>query len=150
MNRLRTIGTLVWCCSLAGIAAAQAPGAANSSAAANLFPPAGQSWTAPTAISTNRSAHPAVVRITAQGKGSVSYGSGCLVAVNATHGLVITNWHVINEATGPVTVDFPDGFESAATIQKVDRDWDLAALTIWKPNVAPVTMSRERRGPATC
>ncbi len=88
-------------------------------------------------------AHPAVVRVVAPGRGSISYGSGSLVAVNERHGLVITNWHVINEATGQVTVEFPDGFESPATIQKVDRDWDLAALAIWRPQVAPVPVARE-------
>jgi hypothetical protein len=69
------------------------------------------------------------------------------VAVNERHGLVITNWHVINEATGQVTVEFPDGFESPATIQKVDRDWDLAALAIWRPQVAPVPVAREAPRP---
>ncbi len=85
--------------------------------------------------------HPAVVRITAPGRGSVSYGSGCLIAVNEQHGLVVTNWHVINEATGPITVDFPDGFESTASVQKVDKDWDLAALAIWRPRVAPAKLA---------
>ena len=85
--------------------------------------------------------HPAVVRITAPGRGSVSYGSGCLVAVNQQHGLIITNWHVVNEAAGTITVDFPDGFESTASVQKVDRDWDLAALAIWRPRVAPARLA---------
>lgn len=89
-----------------------------------------------------RGAHPAVVRIVAPGRGSISYGSGSLVAVNERHGLVITNWHVINEATGQITVEFPDGFESPATVQKVDRDWDLAALAIWRPEVAPIPLAR--------
>ncbi len=85
--------------------------------------------------------HPAVVRVVAPGSGSISHGSGCLVAVNEQHGLVITNWHVINEATGTITVEFPDGFESSATVQKFDRDWDLAALVIWRPSVAPATLA---------
>lgn len=88
-------------------------------------------------------AHPAVVRVVAPGRGSISYGSGSLVAVNERHGLVITNWHVINEATGQITVEFPDGFESPATVQKIDRDWDLAALAIWRPEVAPLPVARE-------
>ena len=54
--------------------------------------------------------HPAVVRVVAPGQGSISYGSGTLVHVNDQYGLVLTNWHVINEATGPISVHFADGF----------------------------------------
>jgi len=87
--------------------------------------------------------HPAVVRIIAPGKDSVSYGSGTLVAAGGRHGLVVTNWHVVNEATGQITVVFPDGFQSGASIQKIDRDWDLAALAIWRPSVPPVELAAE-------
>lgn len=85
--------------------------------------------------------HPAVVRIVAPGHNSMSFGSGTLVYVGHNHGLVITNWHVVNEATGQISVHFPDGFYSPATIQKVDRDWDLAILSIRKPNVEPVPLA---------
>ncbi len=85
--------------------------------------------------------HPAVVRVVAPGDGSISFGSGTLVYVGENHGLVVTNWHVINEATGPISVHFPDGFYSLATPQKVDRDWDLALLAIHKPQVAPVPLA---------
>jgi len=88
-----------------------------------------------------QAAHPAVARIVAPGRGSISYGSGTLVAVNEKHGLVITNWHVINEAVGPVVVVFPGGFRSAGTVQKYDRDWDLAAIAIWRPPVEPVPLA---------
>jgi hypothetical protein len=85
--------------------------------------------------------HPAVVRIVAPGDNSMSFGSGTLVFVGQQHGLVITNWHVINEATGQISVHFPDGFYSPATVQKVDRDWDLAILAIRKPNVEAVPLA---------
>ncbi len=85
--------------------------------------------------------HPAVVRVVAPSDGSMSFGSGTLVYVGDNFGLVITNWHVINEATGRISVHFPDGFYSLATVQKVDRDWDLAILATRKPNVEPVTMA---------
>lgn len=85
--------------------------------------------------------HPAVVRIVAPGKGSISYGSGTLVYVGDQVGLVITNWHVINEAAGPISVHFPDGFYSIGTVQKMDHDWDLAVLVIRKPNVASVPIA---------
>jgi hypothetical protein len=87
--------------------------------------------------------HPAVVRIVAPGRDSVSYGSGTLVDVSDRHGLVVTNWHVVNEATGPISVVFPDGFRSGASVQSVDRDWDLAALAIWKPPAAPVPLAQQ-------
>jgi hypothetical protein len=103
-------------------------------------------WTAlrPSAHSTP---HPAVVRIIAPGRDSMSLGSGSLVAVNETHGLVITNWHVVCEATGQITVVFPDGFRSPAAVLRTDRDWDLAALAIWRPQVAPVTISNQTPRP---
>ena len=86
--------------------------------------------------------HPAVVRVVAPGRGSVSYGSGTLVDVKGDYGLVVTNYHVINEATGNVSVVFPDGFYSLATVRKVDRDWDLAALVIKRPQTTPVPLAK--------
>ena len=86
-------------------------------------------------------AHPAVVRVIARDRNSTSYGSGALVAVSETHGIVVTNWHVIRDATGPIRVVFPDGFDSGATVMKVDRDWDLAALAIWRPNARPIALA---------
>jgi len=71
----------------------------------------------------------------------MSYGSGTLVGANATHGLVVTNWHVVRDAAGPIMVVFPDGFRSAASVMRVERDWDLAALSVWRPNVAPVRLA---------
>jgi S1-C subfamily serine protease len=87
--------------------------------------------------------HPAVVRVVVPGRDTVSYGSGTLVAVTEKHGLVLTNWHVVEEATGPVRVVFPDGFQSAGTVMKIDQDWDLAAIGIWKPKVDPVPLATE-------
>ncbi|HEY1603343.1 MAG TPA: serine protease [Pirellulales bacterium] len=78
--------------------------------------------------------------ISPEGEGT-SYGSGTLVDVRGDYGLVLTNWHVVADATGTVEVVFPDGFRSAARVITTDRVWDLAALAIWKPNVAPVKLS---------
>jgi len=88
-----------------------------------------------------------IVRIIAPGADSVSYGSGSLVLKTQKHGLVVTNWHVVNEATGQITVAFPDGFTSAGTIVKVDRDWDLAAIAIWRPNAEPVPLATQAPQP---
>ncbi len=97
--------------------------------------------------------HPAVARIvvpeheersviTGSERQSVSYGSGSLVDVRGDFGLVITNWHVVRDAVGEVTVQFPDGFRSPANIVKVDKDWDLAALSIRRPaNVVPISIA---------
>ena len=94
--------------------------------------------------------HPAVVRIVVPERGGASLGSGTLVAVNQRYGLVVTNWHVVRDGNGQVTVIFPDGFHSGATVVKADRDWDLAALVIWRPHVAPVPLagSIPRKGEA--
>jgi S1-C subfamily serine protease len=86
--------------------------------------------------------HPAVVRVIATDRNSMSLGSGTLVDANEEYGLVITNWHVVRDAVGPVEVVFPDGFHSMAGIVRTDREWDLAALLIWKPpGVQPVPVS---------
>lgn len=85
--------------------------------------------------------HPAVARIVVPEHGATSFGSGTLVDVREDFGLVITNWHVVRDAQGPIEVIFPGGFTSQARAVKSDEDWDLAALVIWKPPVAPVSIS---------
>lgn len=85
--------------------------------------------------------HPAVARIVVPEHGATSFGSGTLVDVRDDFGLVITNWHVVRDAQGPIEVIFPGGFTSQARAVKSDTDWDLAALVIWKPPVAPVIIS---------
>ncbi len=87
--------------------------------------------------------HPAVARIYVVERGSQSLGSGTLIDVRDRYGLVVTNWHVIREAAGEISVVFPDGFRSAARVVKQDADWDLAALSIWRPPAAPLRISAE-------
>ena len=89
----------------------------------------------------NVAPHPAVARIIVPEDGSTAFGSGTLVGVNDKHGLVITNWHVVRDGTGLVEVVFPDGFRSHAKPLKVDSDWDLAALVIWRPKAEPVKIA---------
>jgi hypothetical protein len=88
-------------------------------------------------------AHPAVVRIVVAEKDGQSLGSGTLVDVRDNAALVVTNWHVVREATGEIQVIFPSGFRSAARVVATDEPWDLAALSIWKPEVAPVRVASE-------
>ncbi|HEY4310587.1 MAG TPA: serine protease, partial [Pirellulales bacterium] len=85
--------------------------------------------------------HPAVVRVIAPEEGGTSFGSGTLVDVRGDYGLVLTNWHVVADATHTVEVVFPDGFRSAARVITTDRTWDLAALAVWRPNVPPVPLA---------
>ena len=85
--------------------------------------------------------HPSVARITVIEKDGISYGSGTLVDSRGQFGLVVTNWHVIRDAAGSITVEFPDGFKSPAEVAKTDKDWDLAALSIYRPNCQPVPVS---------
>ncbi|MHB0959652.1 MAG: S1 family peptidase [Pirellulaceae bacterium] len=77
----------------------------------------------------------------------MAQGSGTLVDVREEFGLVVTNWHVVRGASGTVNVIFPDGFRSAARVLHVDRDWDLAALLIWRPRVAPVPLAGDAPRP---
>lgn len=85
--------------------------------------------------------HPAVARIIVPEQGATAYGSGTLVDVRDEYGLVVTNWHVVRDAKGVVEVVFPCGFRSRARPLKVDSDWDLAALVVWRPPVEPVQLA---------
>ncbi|MGE0757453.1 MAG: trypsin-like peptidase domain-containing protein [Pirellulaceae bacterium] len=95
----------------------------------------------PIATSVSTVPHPAVVRIIVEEKHAQAHGSGSYIAARERHGLVITNWHVVREAAGKIEAVFPDGFRSAATVIKTDRDWDLAALLIWRAQTEPLAIS---------
>ena len=56
---------------------------------------------------------------------------------------MVTNWHVVRDAKGTVSVEFPDGFRSDATVISTDATWDLAALLISRPNVAPAAIAQQ-------
>ena len=85
--------------------------------------------------------HPAGARVNVPQKGGTAVGSGTLMDVRGKFGMVITNWHVVRDATETIEVVFPDGFSSKARAIKVDSDWDLAALVIWRPSVEPVSIA---------
>src|SRR3989304_2809014 len=85
---------------------------------------------------------PAVARIIVPEGGATAYGSGTLIDVRDQFGLVVTNWHVGRDSAGTVEVVFPDGFRSHARPLKVDTDWDLAALVIWRPAIEPVRVAQ--------
>ncbi len=102
-------------------------------------------WSIP--LAPPQQPHPAVARITVEESDGMAYGSGSLVDLRDRYGIVITNWHVVRDATGPINVVFPDGFRSAARVLRVDRDWDLAALLIWRPNATPLTIATQAPRP---
>jgi len=62
---------------------------------------------------------------------------------------VITNWHVVRDARGPITVLFPSGFRSGASILATDEAWDLAALAIWRPEAPLCSLPRAPRSRVT-
>ena len=107
-----------------------------------LCPAVATAWPSPAAPAA-QTPHPAVVRVIAAEPNGASLGTGALVAVDEAHGLVVTNWHVVRDATGPITVVFPDGFRSGALLLKTDRDWDLAALAIQRPQAQPLPLATE-------
>jgi hypothetical protein len=90
---------------------------------------------------TGQPPHPAVARIVAPEDAGTSLGSGVLVDVNRSQGLVLTNWHVVRDSRAALLVQFPDGFQSAGTVVRWDEAWDLAAVVIWKPQSLPVTLA---------
>jgi hypothetical protein len=92
--------------------------------------------------STNTPPLPSVARIIVPERGGTSYGSGSLVFVEREYAVVVTNWHVVSDRVGEVSVQFPDGFQSAGKVLKVDKDWDLAAIGIWRPRVEPMRFSQ--------
>jgi len=85
--------------------------------------------------------HPAVVRIVAAEQGAASLGSGVLVDANHEQAIVLTNWHVVRDSRSAVLVQFPDGFQTAGTVVRMDEAWDLAAVVIWKPPAIPVPLA---------
>lgn len=106
-------------------------------------PTRGEGWDAQFSdyLLTGQEPRPAVARVVAPDGSGTSLGSGVLVDINASQALVLTNWHVVRDSRSAVLVQFPDGFQSAGTVLRVDATWDLAAIVIWRPNVEPVELA---------
>jgi S1-C subfamily serine protease len=62
----------------------------------------------------------------------VSHGTGTCIGWTATHGLIVTAWHIVKDNKGQITVDFPAGRLDARVIS-TNRTWDLAALVVKRP-----------------
>ncbi|MEX2168766.1 MAG: serine protease [Pirellulales bacterium] len=94
------------------------------------------------ALAESHVPHPAVARIIVPERDGTAFGSGTLVDVRDKYGLVVTNHHVVGHASGPIEVVFPGGFRSHARSLKMDSEWDLAALVIWRPEeITPVPLA---------
>lgn len=126
---------------LATVAGALLLSVAASNLASNAAAQTGNSQRGVSHRSVSQQPHPAIARIVVQEGSGYAFGSGSLIDTRDEYGLVITNWHVVREATGPIEVVFPSGFRSEARSIKLDEDWDLAALVIWKPPVEPIAIS---------
>ena len=97
------------------------------------------------------SSHPAVVRIMVAGSaGSRTYGSGTLVDVQdagnreqgtGNRGIVLTCAHLFDRDSRETTVTFPDGRRFGAILLEADPTWDLAALAIAPPGIAPIAVA---------
>lgn len=126
-----------WFCALLMVA---------SSASAQSWLPRGGMLPArePAGYLISKTPHPGVARIIAQEKDGASFGTGSLIFAQGDQALVITNWHVVRDANpSSIYVFFADGFQTAATVVKADRDWDLAALSVRKPPTAtPISIAR--------
>lgn len=73
-----------------------------------------------------------------------SAGSGCLVGVDESTGLVVTCHHLFTDGNfGPV-VTFPNGQRMPAQIVADDPTNDVTALAIARPNVQPVPLANYR------
>ena len=72
-----------------------------------------------------------------------SYGTGSYVSEYRDWGIVLTNWHVVNEAPEEISVVFPDRAYRARVILH-DPMWYLAALVIENPRgLTPLPISRQ-------
>ncbi len=142
MNSIARAWIAVGCLTCVGAAHAEPPhwvaDALRALPMLNPLPPAEPTAPADPALSKP---HPAVARIIVPEPDGMTYGSGTLVDARGEYGLVVTNWHVVETARKEVWVEFSDGFRSAGKLLKVDRDWDLAAIAIWRPNAAPVALA---------
>jgi hypothetical protein len=73
--------------------------------------------------------------------GDGSVGSGVLVSRDDATGLVLTCSHLFDDATGRIIVAFPNGKRYAALLLERDQGHDLAALSIRRPDIEPLSLS---------
>ncbi len=86
---------------------------------------------------------PAVCRVVGSSGASIVAGTGVLVRVSGTSGLVLTAWHVVRGHRDAIEVTFPDGSTTPARVVAWDQDWDLAALAVGRPDADPVAIAAQ-------
>jgi hypothetical protein len=73
--------------------------------------------------------------------GDGTLGSGTLVGVSDSVGLVLTCSHLFDSSKSGIVVSFPNGRRYAANLVDLDRANDLGALEIRRPKLDPLTVS---------
>jgi len=87
-------------------------------------------------------ANPAVVMVSVPVANETDLGTGVLVAVDDTTGIVLTNWHIVERAQEKILVTFPNKRRYWACVVHTDKRRDLAALWIKRPDVRPLAIAR--------
>lgn len=93
------------------------------------------------AAATAGGPRPAVGRVSVKAGRDTAYGTGVLVASHKTHGVVITNWHVIRAPRDSVSVSWHDGTISPGVVVAADQVWDLAAVRVDGAPATPVRLA---------
>ena len=97
----------------------------------------------PSTINQSRQSPPAcVARIRVNYSNYGNLGTGTLISVNDSSGLVFTNAHLfdVGKTVSSVTVGMPEG-DFQGELINLDREWDLAAIRIDKPKATPIRVS---------
>lgn len=97
----------------------------------------------PPKVAAAHAPRPGVARIEVRAGDETHGGSGVLVAVSGAHGLVLTNWHVVKNHRGGVTVHWPDGSRTPGKVLRTDDLYDLAAVLVDKPPAEPVAIAAQ-------
>lgn len=84
---------------------------------------------------------PAAVRVVHTLGPCRNYGSGTIVHDDGQRAVVLSCAHLFREGTGQVHVHLRDGRTLAAIPKAVDMTWDLSALEIDSPGIAPIDLA---------
>jgi hypothetical protein len=84
---------------------------------------------------------PAAVRVIHTLGSCRSYGSGTIIHDDKHQAIVLSCAHLFREGTGQVQVRLADGRMVTARPKAIDTTWDLSALEIDSPGIAPVQLA---------
>jgi Trypsin-like peptidase domain len=141
---MRLVLAFILSCAIWGIAAAQemplaanCPGGQCPIGAAPYAPPGPQPYS-PAELQVD--ARPIARIVNTQGSGR-TLGTGTLVDVFGSQGLVLTCGHLFRDGAGSLVASFPSGKSYAAKLVKIDAAADLAALLIAAPDMEAVELA---------